>query len=90
MSNENKQESGDGEPVEFGIKFSVIPETNEDAFKKIFTGYEEGLMRSEPGGFVMPPNYCENAESIFRLKPQQGDVWLLSYPKTGNLIVIYL
>ena len=85
MSDENKQkESVDG-GVEFNIKFSAIPETNEDVFKKIFTGYEEGLMRSEPGGFVMPPCYCENAENIFRLKPQQGDVWLLTFPKTGTV-----
>lgn len=86
---ENKEQD-EVEPG-FNVKFHAIAETTEEKFLKIFTGTEEGLMRSEPGGFVMPPFYCDNAESIFRLKPQKGDVWLLSFPKTGKseLINIY-
>ena len=74
----------DIKPVEFKVKFNPIPKTNLKSFKQLFPAYEEGLMRSEPGGFVMPPNYCENAEKIFRMQPRKDDVWLVTFPKSGD------
>ena len=71
---------------EFDIKFVTIPESIEDSFKQLFVPYEEGLMRSEPGGFVQVPHFCENAKKIFRIQPRKDDVWLITFPKTGNNI----
>ena len=65
------------------VKFVTIPESTKKYFKQLFVAYEEGLMRSEPGGFVQVPHYCENAEKIFRIKPRKDDVWLLTFPKAG-------
>jgi hypothetical protein len=70
----------------FKVKFDVIPKTKLQSFKKIFTGYEEGLMRSEPGGFVMVPHYCDNAEKIYQIQPRSDDIWLLTFPKCGKFI----
>lgn len=68
---------------QFNVKFTTISESTREYFKKLFVPYEEGLMRSEPGGFVQVPYYCENAEKIFRIKPRKDDVWLLTFPKAG-------
>lgn len=74
---------------QFNVKFVTIPESTEEKFKKLFAPYEEGLMRSEPGGFVQVPYYFENAEKIFRIKPRKDDVWLLTFPKSGLKNTLY-
>ena len=76
----------DIKPAEFKVKFHPIPKTNLKSFKQLFPAYEEGLMRSEPGGFVMLPHYCENAEKIFRIQPRKDDVWLITFPKCGKYL----
>ena len=75
---------------QFKVKFNFIPNTRLESFKKVFTGYEEGLMRSEPGGFVMVPHYCENAEKIFQIQPRKDDIWLLTFPKCGEIILKFI
>ena len=70
---------------EWNYHFEVIPETLTEPFTKIFTNYEEGLVRSQPGGFVFTPLFGRNAEKIYSLKPRKDDVWLLSFPKCGRL-----
>lgn len=69
---------------EWNVEFKPIPKTQEESFKKLFTGYDEGLVRSEPGGFVMAPPYGRNAEKIYNIQPRKDDVWLLTFPKCGN------
>nr|CAH0106923.1 unnamed protein product [Daphnia galeata] len=66
------------------FEFHDIPTTQLEPFKQLFTGYDEGLVRMEPGGFVMPPSYARNAEKIYRMQPRSDDVWLLTFPKCGT------
>nr|CAH0102985.1 unnamed protein product [Daphnia galeata] len=70
--------------LQLNVKFNVIPKTRLKKFGQLFTGYPMGLVKSEPGGFVMPPPYGENAEKIYRMKPRSDDVWLLTFPKCGT------
>jgi hypothetical protein len=70
--------------LQLKVKFNVIPKTRLKKFGKLFDGYPTGLVKSEPGGFVMPPTYGENAEKIYRMKPRTDDVWLLTFPKCGK------
>lgn len=69
---------------EWNFQFESIPKTQSDSFKELFTGYDEGLVRSEPNGFVMTPAYGRNAKKIYDMETRQDDVWLLTFPKCGN------
>ena len=44
---------------ELPVKFNIIPKTVLKPFTKNFIGYDEGLVRSEPNGFVMSPWYSQ-------------------------------
>ena len=90
MSSSFKYRDGDVKPPQLKVKFNAIPKTKLKSFTKSFPSYDEGLVKSEPGGFVIPPYYCENAERIFRIKPRQDDIWLLTFPKSGFLYLIKL
>ncbi len=45
------------------VEFKSIPESLEEQFLKDFPSYVEGLVRGEPGGFVLTPQYGETAAS---------------------------
>jgi estrone sulfotransferase len=66
------------------FEYHTIPKTLTESFKELFTGYDEGLVRMEPGGFVTSPTYAKHAEKIYRMKPRSEDVWLLTFPKCGE------
>lgn len=72
------------------ISFAAMPQTQTETFKKLFPGYHEGLVRSDPGGFVMSPLYAKNAEKIYHMKPRPDDVWLITFPKCGNNFIIQI
>lgn len=55
------------------VKFTPIPSTHSESFKKSFTGYKDGLVRSDPGGFVMTPLYRQNADKINKIEPRKSD-----------------
>jgi hypothetical protein len=46
----------------------------------------EGLVKSEPGGTVMPTNYGKdsNAQIVYHFEPRKDDVWVVTFPKCGN------
>lgn len=69
---------------EFNFEFKEMPKSQTESFKELFTGFSDGLVVSEPGGFVMTPQYGRNAEKIYRMKPRPDDVWLLTFPKCGK------
>jgi len=73
---------------ELKVSFIPMPETQTESFKRVFTGYKDGLHKSVPGGLVMNPNYAANAEKIYGIKPRKDDIWLLTFPKTGRNINI--
>lgn len=71
------------------VKFVPIPESlsAEGRFRKDFPSYIEGAVESSPGGYVTSPVYAEHAEDILNFKPRPDDVFLLSFPKTGNTVL---
>ena len=72
-------------PSEFNIKFNLIPKTLTEPFTKDFPGYYEGLVRANPGGITLTPDYARDALDIYNFKPRPDDVWTLSFPKSGIL-----
>ena len=72
------------EQSELKVKFNIISKTLSSPFNQHFEGYKSGLVRGEPGQYVMTALYGNNTEKLFRLQPRSDDVWLLTFPKCGN------
>lgn len=81
---------GDEEGDRYPFTFEPIPKTLTDDFQQLFTGYDGGLVRSKPGGLVATPAYAAHAESVYRMKPRSDDIWLVTFPKSGNLISVLI
>ncbi|XP_046447169.1 sulfotransferase 1 family member D1-like [Daphnia pulex] len=66
------------------VEFKSMPESLEEQFLKDFPSYDEGLVRGEPGGFVLTPQYGEHAEELYNFHVRPDDIWVLSFPKSGT------
>jgi hypothetical protein len=73
--------------LQLKVKFNAIPKTRLKKFNQHFNGYKNGLVRSEPGKFVMTPLYGSHAEKLYRMKPRSDDIWLLTFPKCGKYTI---
>ena len=67
------------------IKFNIIPKTLEKPWLELFPSYTEGLVRGEPGGYIMTAPYAEAAEKIYQLEPRPDDVWVNTFLKAGKI-----
>jgi hypothetical protein len=77
--------------LNFNFEFKLIPETLESPFNQHFLGYvDEGLVKCEPGGAVMPTPYKKGAEKIYRFKPRKDDTWIVTFPKCGTILLYKL
>lgn len=48
-------------------------------------GLEDGgLIEVNPGKVLLPPKFKDVAQRILDLEVRPDDVWLVSYPRTGN------
>ena len=63
--------------------FNLIPRTRLKPFTQHFN-CEEGLVRSDPGGLVLPPDYVPYAQDVYRFQPRKDDVWIVTQPKCGK------
>nr|CAH0100697.1 unnamed protein product [Daphnia galeata] len=72
------------EKKRLNVEFKSMPESLEESFLKDFPSYDEGLVRGEPGGFVLTPHYGENAEELYNFHIRPDDIWVLSFPKSGT------
>lgn len=70
------------------VEFESITETLEEDFLKEFPSYVEGLVRGEPGGFVLSPHYAENAQKLYNFHLQPDDIWIVSFPKCGESMIV--
>ncbi|KAI9564852.1 hypothetical protein GHT06_008593 [Daphnia sinensis] len=66
------------------VEFKSIPESLEEPFLKEFPEYVEGIVRGDPGGFVLTPHYGEHAEELYNFHVRPDDIWVLSFPKSGT------
>lgn len=74
------------EKKRLNVVFKAIPESLEEPFLKEFPAYVEGVVRGEPGGFVLTPHYGERAEELYNFYVRPDDIWVLSFPKSGESI----
>jgi hypothetical protein len=85
MSSTNTNNSvADGQ--ELKVKFLPVAESLNQEFRKHFPAHQSGVVRGEPGGFVLSPEYGQNAQKVFQFQPRADDVWVISFPKSGMLI----
>ncbi|KAI9552926.1 hypothetical protein GHT06_020810 [Daphnia sinensis] len=66
------------------INFIPVPGTNDGQFQKDFPAYTDGLVYSNPGRYVVMPEYPKKAEIVYNLKPRPDDVYVLTFPKCGT------
>ena len=66
------------------VQFSLLEKSLTPEFLADFPNYVEGLVRGEPGGFVLTKNYAENAEKFINFPMRSDDVWVVTFPKCGN------
>jgi hypothetical protein len=72
---------------EWNITFNSVEKSLNGDFKEHFTNYElHGLMKSQPGGFLLTNGYARHAKEISRFQPRSDDVWVVTYPKCGKSI----
>lgn len=66
-------------------KLEYVKLVGDDA-EKLFTlfGVEGCLVEVNPGRVLLPPKYEEIGERILDLPVLPDDVWLVSYPRTGQ------
>jgi len=60
-----------------------------------FVGYTNpsfkgGLVRTDPGGMVLYPAIVDHAENLYRFRPRENDVWILTFPKCGNISIFFM
>jgi hypothetical protein len=70
------------------LRFVRLEGKEDEVIRKKFVGYnEDGLVRVEPGpGWILGGRYEEDghAKAIYNFELRNDDVWIASYPKTGN------
>ncbi|KAK4026522.1 hypothetical protein OUZ56_015517 [Daphnia magna] len=67
-----------------GKQFVLESSNRLKKFNQLFAGYKTGLVKSEPGKFVMTTLYAKHAEILYRMEPRADDIWLLTFPKCGT------
>ena len=66
------------------VEFKLIPKSLDKEFQDLFPTFSDGLIRGEPGGFVMPASFSAGADKIRQIRPRKNDVWIVTFPKSGT------
>ena len=77
-----------GQYTAMDVQFSLLEKSLTREFLADFPNYIEGLVRGDPGGFVLTKNYADNAEKYLNFPLRSDDVWVVTFPKCGNFTVI--
>ena len=85
MSSPIEEQEQPAVPLQLDVKFESIPETLESSYKEHFPVFDKGLVRGEPGGFIFHPHYANHAEKIYNMKVRSDDVWIRTFPRSGNI-----
>jgi len=66
------------------VSFSLLENSRSEAFQQQFPSYSEGLVRGEPGGFVLTQRYANKADHYVNFPLKDDDVWVVTFPKCGT------
>lgn len=66
------------------VKFQVLEKSLSQSFLKDFPSYSKGVVRGQPGGLILSPEYAQHAEELRNFEPKKDDVWIVTYPKCGK------
>ena len=68
------------------VTFKTVPESLETSFTDLFPAYKSGLVRGEPGCYIMPATFTtEIAKEICEMQTRSDDVWIITFLKSGTL-----
>ena len=70
------------------VQFSLLEKSLTREFRADFPNYPEGLVRGDPGGFVLTKNYAENVEKYIHFPMRPEDVWVVTFPKCGKFDLV--
>lgn len=71
-------------PFPYEIK-PLSPELNKELTSK-FKGERTGFVEVGPKKWIMPAAYAKHAEKYYNFPVRNDDVWIVTYPRTGNLL----
>ena len=80
----NKRPSVASATMSEEVRFSLLEKSVSAEFQADFTSYPQGLVRGDPGRFVLTQKYADSVD-IFRNFPvRSDDVWVVTFPKCGK------
>jgi len=80
----NKRPSVASATMSEEVRFSLLEKSVSAEFQADFTSYPQGLVRGDPGRFVLTQKYADSVD-IFRNFPvRSDDVWVVTFPKCGT------
>jgi len=72
------------EVVETAFRFSAIEKSLSCEFRADFPNYLQGLVRGDPGGFVLTQKYADRVDVYRNVPLRADDVWIVTFPKCGT------
>ncbi|XP_066979277.1 sulfotransferase 1A1-like [Macrobrachium rosenbergii] len=70
--------------LDSGHDYKVFDEEKMEHIRKNFKGFEEPLIRLNPGGWVLPKEYLKFANKIYNFEIRDTDVMVMTFPKCGT------
>jgi len=70
--------------AETPVRFSLLEKTLSADFLADFPNYVKGLVRGDPGGFLLTQKYADSVDDYINFPMQDEDVWVVTFPKCGT------
>lgn len=68
------------------LSFTTVDGVIGEKLDKIFK-VKSSFLKVEPGNCLLPPQYALIGTKIRDLEIRNDDVWIVSYPRTGEFII---
>merc|ERR1740128_1626118 len=66
------------------VRFALIEKSLSAEFRADFPNYVKGLVRGDPGGFLLTQKYADSVDDYINFPMQDEDVWVVTFPKCGT------